>query len=62
MIRRQRPVAAGARVRPWVASDGRGGTASSGEMVLLGADGASAVVAPGYGMGGTAPLAVFGSG
>jgi hypothetical protein len=62
MIRRQRPVAAGVRERPFVASDGMGGTASSGEMARFGAEGASAVVAPGYGMGGTARSAVPGSG
>jgi hypothetical protein len=62
MIRRQRPVVAGVRVRLLVASDGRGGTALSAGMMLAGAEGASAVVAPGYGMGGTAPSAVWGSG
>jgi hypothetical protein len=59
---RQRPAAAGARVRAFVASDGKGGTAPSGEMALSGNEGASAEVAPGYGMGGTAPSAVLGSG
>jgi hypothetical protein len=62
MILRQRPVVAGVRVRLFVASDGRGGTVSPGRMMLSGGEGASAVVAPGYGMGGTLPSAVFGSG
>jgi hypothetical protein len=62
MIRRQRPVAAGARLRLLVVSDGRGGTVPSAGMALSGREGASAVVAPGYGMGGTAPSAAAGSG
>jgi hypothetical protein len=62
MIRRQRPAAAGARVRALVASDGMGGTVPSGRMALSGNDAASAVVAPGYGMGGTALSAITGSG
>jgi hypothetical protein len=62
MIRRQRPAAAGARVRAPVASDGSGGTVPSGGMALPGDEGASAVVAPGYGMGGTARPSVLGSG
>jgi hypothetical protein len=62
MILRQRPVAAGVRVRRLVASDGSGGTAPSAGMTLSGGEGASAVVAPGYGMGGTARSAAGRSG
>jgi hypothetical protein len=62
MIRCQRPVVAGVRVRLLVASDGIGGAVPSAGMMMSGNEGASAVVAPGYGMGGTARSAVRGSG